>query len=404
MSKRTHRACCELFLVPLGSALEGAFTSRVILVRCSAGDRRPAPGVGPGLWPHIISAFSMDRSANPLANLAGKTLRQLGDLARGFGLGGDAPDDTPSGQPAPAPVASGGGLNALPDAPVGCTQVAFLPRDPQWAYAFWEIAAADRERAQSSGALQLCLRVEDVTGLPMGAVHPHARQEVVVDPRGSEWFLPIPMAGRDYRVELGYRLVGGGWLSLAVSAVARVPAAGPADLVADRFVPFALEGSVALPGPVEGGAAGVEHEMLYRRAMAGDVLRRRLGSDLLHDQAASAEQGLHASGAGLWASGRSESGSGLQNPRSFWLVADAELIVYGATEPDASLFIGEERVPLSADGTFRVQVPFRDGRQVYPIRAVAADGEQERSICLDFVRTTPVATVNTKEEAQLSWF
>lgn len=360
--------------------------------------------MGSGSWPHTISAFTMDRSANPLANLAGRTLRQLGDLARGLGLSGEAPDDTLPGQPASLPVATGVGLNASPAAPAVCTQVVFLPRDPQWAYAFWEIAAADRERAQASGALQLCLRVEDVTGLPMGVVHPHARQEVVVDPRGCEWFLPIPMAGRDYRVELGHRLVGGGWLSLAVSAVARVPAAGPADVVADRFVPFVLEGSAATPGPVEGGAAGVEHELLYRRAMAGDVLRRRLGSDLLHDQAAAADQDLHASGSGLWASGRSESGSGLQKPRSFWLVADAELIVYGATEPDANLFIGEERVPLSADGTFRVQVPFRDGRQVYPIRAVAADGEQQRSICLDFARTTPIATVNTKEEAQLSWF
>ena len=90
--------------------------------------------------------------------------------------------------------------------------------------------------------------------------------------------------------------------------------------------------------------------------------------------------------------------------RSFWLVADAELIVYGATEPSASLFIGDAPVPLSSDGTFRVQVPFRDGQQVYPIRAVAADGEQERSIRMEFQRSTPEARVNSREEAQLAWF
>merc|ERR1712230_332508 len=88
--------------------------------------------------------------------------------------------------------------------------------------------------------------------------------------------------------------------------------------------------------------------------------------------------GLNDSGVGRWASGRSESGIGGVAPRkrSFWLVADAELIVYGATDPAATLTIGEETVPLSADGTFRVQVPFRDGQQLYPIKAVAADGEQ----------------------------
>ena len=90
--------------------------------------------------------------------------------------------------------------------------------------------------------------------------------------------------------------------------------------------------------------------------------------------------------------------------RSFWLVADAELIVYGATEPSASLFISEKPVALNDAGTFRVHVPFRDGEQLYPIRAVAADGEQERSIRLEFQRRTPQARVNTREQAQPTWF
>ena len=90
--------------------------------------------------------------------------------------------------------------------------------------------------------------------------------------------------------------------------------------------------------------------------------------------------------------------------RSFWLVADAELIVYGATDPSARLSIGGEEVPLSADGTFRVQVPFRDGQQLYPIEAVAADGEQKRSITMEFRRSTPQADTNPREDARPEWF
>jgi hypothetical protein len=90
--------------------------------------------------------------------------------------------------------------------------------------------------------------------------------------------------------------------------------------------------------------------------------------------------------------------------RSFWLVADAELIVYGATDPSATLRIGEEIVSLAADGTFRLQVPFRDGQQVYPITAVAADGEQRRSITLEFARSTPDAAVNSQDDAVAEWF
>ena len=85
-------------------------------------------------------------------------------------------------------------------------------------------------------------------------------------------------------------------------------------------------------------------------------------------------------------------------------MADAELIVYGATDPSATLSIGGEVVPLSADGTFRIQVPFRDGVQQYDILAVAPDGEQRRDIKLDFRRSTPTDNSNTAAEAAQEWF
>jgi hypothetical protein len=51
-----------------------------------------------------------------------------------------------------------------------------------------------------------------------------------------------------------------------------------------------------------------------------------------------------------------------------------------------------------------VQVPFRDGEQIYPISAVAADGVQKRSITLAFSRTTPEANVNSSEDSVAEWF
>ncbi|MFM7360245.1 MAG: DUF4912 domain-containing protein, partial [Cyanobium sp.] len=105
-------------------------------------------------------------------------------------------------------------------------------------------------------------------------------------------------------------------------------------------------------------------------------------------------------------SGRTESGAGgvPVRQRSFWLVADAELIVYGATDPSARLTIGGEEVPLSSEGTFRIEVPFRDGQQLYPIEAVAADGEQRRKITLEFRRTTPEDNSNPASQAVEEWF
>jgi len=352
-------------------------------------------------------------SSSSSSSLLAKTVAQLRELARGLGVRSytslareELVEVLSQAQPpasAPEPPARAGSAEAAAAAP---SQVTFLPRDPQWAYVFWTISSADRQRAADAGAQQLCLRVADVTGLPLGAAHPHTLQELVVQASATEWYLPVPLCDREYRVELGYRLGGGGgWLALAVSSVARVPADGPSAVVADAFVPFSLEGPI---GPVSQplGGGGVEHERLYQLASAGSPRSRRIGSEVLHEHDFIQDQAglLNASGAGLWASGRSESGSGYVRQRSFWLVADAELIVYGASEPSASLFIGDQQVPLEADGTFRVQVPFRDGEQLYPIHAIAADGEQERSIRLEFERRTPEANVNSREQAQLAWF
>jgi hypothetical protein len=234
---------------------------------------------------------------------------------------------------------------------------------------------------------------------------------VVVDSQATEWYLPVPLSDRDYRVELGYRKGGGGWISLAQSSVARVPALHPSEQILDQFIPFSLETapSGVQPAASESADPGL-HERLYQTATAR---WRRLGrgSEVFHELE---DEGLgldgaaggQLSGVGLWASGRSESGAGGVGSRQrlFWLVADAELIVYGATDPSARLTIGGEEVPLSPDGTFRIQVPFRDGQQLYPIEAVAADGEQKRSITLEFRRSTPEAQVNTLEAAVSEWF
>jgi len=113
--------------------------------------------------------------------------------------------------------------------------------------------------------------------------------------------------------------------------------------------------------------------------------------------------GLTLSGAGMSGAGMSGIGMGAIRPRQFWLVADAELIVYGATEPDATVTIGGRPIKLNPDGTFRYQMSFQDGLVDYPIMAVAVDGEQTRSIHMKFNRETPSRHTNTKADAVPEW-
>jgi hypothetical protein len=329
-------------------------------------------------------------------------------------------DTSPTPQDQPQTVDAESPLPSIPepspalaavDAVSATSWVALMPQDHQWAIARWSIRSQDRERALAAGGRELALRLTDVTGSQNGQALPHALQQVVVSAGAEEWHLPVPLGDRDYRVELGYRTADGGWVSLVFSSAVRMPA--EADAVFDSLAPFTLveageasQWSTPLPAP------GL-HERLYQQATASRV-RLGLGSEGFQEHGVHGLSGAggqlsgaggQVSGAGLWASGREASGAGMPaRQRSFWLVADAELIVYGATDPAATLSVGDRVVPLAEDGTFSFHATFPDGEQNYPIRALAADGEQRRSITLDFRRVTPHAKVNTREDAVSEWF
>ena len=287
------------------------------------------------------------------------------------------------------------------------TKVVFLPRDPQWAYVFWEISEGDKKRAQALQANRLCLRLFDVTGIEQGTSHRQTLQEIPLDSHSTEWYVPIPMSDRDYRVELGFRSASR-WISLGFSSTAKVPSLQPSSQILDQFVPFSLEGSTTFPTSVkelsvESNDNGL-HERLYQTA-AKNFRRTRIGSEEFQEQSAF-DKGFSGSGAGIWASGRNESGIGgvVSQESSSWLVADAELVVYGSTDPSAKLTIGGEEVPLSKEGTFRLQVPFRDGMQNYSIQATFIEGDQKRNITMQFERTTPEDNTSPKDQPHKEWF
>ena len=67
---------------------------------------------------------------------------------------------------------------------------------------------------------------------------------------------------------------------------------------------------------------------------------------------------------------------------------NAELIIYGATEPDAKVTIDGKPVQLRNDGTFSFHFAFPDGQFKLPVVAVSAKGEDQRAVALQFERKT----------------
>jgi uncharacterized protein len=321
------------------------------------------------------------------------------------------------------------GLGDLPGG-YGSSRIVLMPRDPQWAYTYWDIPDQHRQQLRSQGGQQLALRIYDATDIDLDTQISHSIQEYPCDELAREWYLPIPVSDREYVAEIGYRCADGRWLMLARSAAVRIPPTYPSDWIEDRFVTvdweMDLRGKTVFelgsPHKEEAAVVVTEDNPIYSNifALAQSAESQRIAGSLfgsmhqglVHEQSLSSY--VFPSGVGLWAvptaSGLNMSGIGLAasvppiRPRQFWLVADAELIVYGATEPDASVTIGGRPIQLSPDGTFRYQMSFQDGLIDYPILAVAADGEQNRAIHMKFTRETPERRTNTKAEAVQEWF
>jgi hypothetical protein len=120
-----------------------------------------------------------------------------------------------------------------------------------------------------------------------------------------------------------------------------------------------------------------------------ELLRRRLvrqqGSAELVSSAALPIGAVPA--AGVPSSVSSPVGGG-ERPQGFWFNVNAELIIYGATEPDARVTLAGRPIRLRPDGTFSFRYALPDGRYELPAVARSADGTDQRQAELVFSRST----------------
>ncbi|OIP72033.1 MAG: hypothetical protein AUK43_04475, partial [Oscillatoriales cyanobacterium CG2_30_40_61] len=211
----------------------------------------------------------------------------------------------------------------LADLPTGYgeSQIVMMPRDPEWAYAYWEVSNEHKEMFRSQGGQQLALRIYDVTDIDLDYQTPHSIQEYPCDELAREWYLPIPVSDRDYVVEIGYRCVDGRWLELARSAATRIPPVYPAEWIDDQFITVSweeeLQGKTFYEFPVPTKSyvlAGVHDDLfgLSKEAEAKRIAGSLFGS--MHQVVKPQEtvsSFIFPSGVGMWASGVGETMSGV---------------------------------------------------------------------------------------------
>ncbi|HEV2454624.1 MAG TPA: DUF4912 domain-containing protein, partial [Verrucomicrobiae bacterium] len=266
-----------------------------------------------------------------------------------------------------------------------------------------------------------------------GKIEGHPLYEIHVHPESRHWFAHVEKAGNPYTGELGYYSPVGRWMRVAASGATVTPPDSVSENGNAEFatIPFefpfsklldivkaavresrplaqAVEelrrtGHPALPRvngePISNWTPEQETALAKiiaiddsRRVWMGsleitELVRRRLARELSSFGLASS---LGVSSLGVSSLGISSFSSpfGGMPAKGFWFNVNAELIIYGATEPDAKVTIGGHQIKLRQDGSFSFRFALPDGNYDLPALAVSADGADSRAADLKFSRNT----------------
>lgn len=253
----------------------------------------------------------------------------------------------------------------------GDNRIVVLVRDPWWLYAYWEVRRDKEEEVarmiESSGdsAAKSILRVYDVTNVDFDGSNAHSSFDIELQGLASNWYLNVNAPARSWIVDIGIVTKGGRFYVLARSNCVTTPRFGMSDQLDEEWMTsddeywrlFGLSGGFGV------GKGSLEVREMFRRRLEEQVT-----------------SGGVSSGASFY-----------RKPaeRQFWLVVDCELIVYGATEPDARVTVQGREISLRRDGTFTLRFALPNGVQHIPVEATSNDG-------IDVRRITPIVTRKTE--------
>jgi len=248
------------------------------------------------------------------------------------------------------------------------TAVVLLVRDPYWIYAYWDFhPKLQEELAQVFHGWEkvpLALRVYNLSRSKSGAGGPE-HFDLSVNHVTNNWYINVEEPGREYQVELGYYALDGNFRALASSNRVATPQDRISDVIDEQWMIIEedFRRLYRLAGGAGWGDSSVELvESLLKR------LEREAGSGAI--------------------SSISSPAGAPPRERRFWLVLDTELIVYGATEPDAALTVQGRPVKLRPDGTFTLRMALPDGTQTIPVSAQSGDGKDSITITTNVSRNT----------------
>jgi len=241
-------------------------------------------------------------------------------------------------------------------------------RDPWWLHAYWELSTATLDRLREElkdmfFTAKRIIRVYDISYIIFDGTNAHRYFDIEIG-QANNWYIDTQAPGRSWVIDLGLKLADGRFIKIARSNVVNTPLDGPSWLTDEEWmIPEDLFMRMY------GLGIGVGSSPVGIKKLWQERLKKEFASGALASPGFSPVK--------------------KEKKRGFWMVVNTELIVYGATEPDAQVTVQGRPITLRPDGTFSLRFALPDGRQVIPVKAVSSDGLEERSI-------TPIVNKETK--------
>jgi hypothetical protein len=252
-------------------------------------------------------------------------------------------------------------------------RIVVMVRDPYWLHAYWEVKRQSVERVQAAmsqdwHAARPYLRLLEVSDGGSTSTSERVIRDIEIHGGVSNWYVHVDNSPSSYRLELGYMGSSGRFYPLVRSNVVSTPEPGSSDAIDENWTDVAenFDKIYAMSGGYSPDGNSLELQELFE-----ERLRRPMGSPMVTRYGSGMEGMFIAS-------------------QDFKFEVDAEMIVYGVTNPNTHVSLRGEPVRIRPDGTFTVRMSLPNQRQVIPVVASAANGGEQRTIVLAVERNTKV--------------
>jgi hypothetical protein len=123
----------------------------------------------------------------------------------------------------------------------GRDRIVLMPRDPWWAFAYWEVTPSSRVRALrmlggDAESAREVLRVYDVTFITFTGDNAWLSFDVELPPGAEHWYLNLGRPAASFCAEIGLRTASGRFFPLARSKVIATPRSSPSPDTTVRWV------------------------------------------------------------------------------------------------------------------------------------------------------------------------